>query len=48
MADVGVLGSEDGEWLWFLLVRFLHLPFTIWKYLELVVIVVSGWSFFLL
>jgi hypothetical protein len=27
---VGVLGSDDGEWSWFLLVRFLRLPFTIW------------------
>jgi hypothetical protein len=28
-AEVGVLGSDDGEWSWFLLVRFLHLPFAI-------------------
>jgi hypothetical protein len=28
LAEVGVLGSDDGEW--FLLVRFLRLPFTIW------------------
>ena len=28
--EVGVLGSDDGEWSWFLLVRFLRLPFTIW------------------
>jgi hypothetical protein len=27
---VGVLGSDDGEWSWFFLVRFLHLPFAIW------------------
>jgi hypothetical protein len=27
---VGELGSDDGEWSWFLLVRFLCLPFTIW------------------
>jgi hypothetical protein len=27
---VGVLGSDDGEWSWFLLVRFLRLPFAIW------------------
>jgi hypothetical protein len=27
---VGVLGSDDGEWSWFLLVRLLHLPFDIW------------------
>ena len=30
LAEVGVLGSDDGEWSWFLLVRFLDLPFTIW------------------
>jgi hypothetical protein len=30
LAEVGVLGSDDGEWSWFLLVRFLCLPFTIW------------------
>jgi hypothetical protein len=39
---VGVLCSDDGEWSWFLLVRFLYLPFAIWYSLELVVIVVSG------
>ena len=27
---VGVLGSGDAEWSWFLLVRLLLLPFTIW------------------
>jgi hypothetical protein len=27
---VGVLGCGVAEWSWFLLVRFLHLPFTIW------------------
>jgi hypothetical protein len=27
---LGVLGSDDGEWSWFLLVRFLCLPFAIW------------------
>ena len=48
LAEVGVLGSDDGEWSWFLLVRFLHLPFVIWESLVLVVIVVSGWSLFLL
>jgi hypothetical protein len=37
---VGVLGFDDGEWSWFLLVGFLRLPFTIWQFLELVVIVV--------
>jgi hypothetical protein len=42
LAEVGVLGSDDGEWSWFLLVRFLRLPFTIWQSLESAVIVVSG------
>jgi hypothetical protein len=40
LGKVGVLGSDDGEWSWFLLVGFLHLPFAIWQSLELVVIVV--------
>jgi hypothetical protein len=44
---VGVLRSDDDEWPWFLLVRFLRLPFAIWLSLELVVIVVSGWSLIL-
>jgi hypothetical protein len=48
LAEVGLLGSDDGELSWFLLVRFLRLPFTIWQSLKLGVIVVSGWSFFLL
>ena len=48
LSELGVLGSDDGEQSWFLLVRFLHLPFTIWESLVLVVIVVSGWSLFLL
>jgi hypothetical protein len=30
LAEVGVLGSDDGERSWFLLVRFLRLPFAIW------------------
>jgi hypothetical protein len=30
LVEVGVLGSYDGEWSWFLLVRFICLPFTIW------------------
>jgi hypothetical protein len=30
LAMEGVLGSFDAEWSWFLLIRFLHLPFTIW------------------
>jgi hypothetical protein len=41
LGKVGVLGSDDGECSWFLLVRFLCLPFAIWQSLELVVIVVS-------
>ena len=42
LAEVGVLGFDDGEWSWFLLVRFLRLPFAFWYSLVLVVIVVSG------
>jgi hypothetical protein len=30
LAEVGVLGSDDGEWSWFHLVRFLCLPFAVW------------------
>jgi hypothetical protein len=30
LAVVGVLGSDDVQWSWFLLVRFLCLPFAIW------------------
>jgi hypothetical protein len=30
LAEVGVLGCDDGEWSLFLLVRFLHLPLAIW------------------
>jgi hypothetical protein len=30
LAEVGVLGSDDDEWSWFLSLRFLCLPFTIW------------------
>ena len=48
LAYVGVLGSDDGELSWFLFVRFLCLPIAIWLSLALVVIVVSGWSLFLL
>ena len=29
VGEVGVLRSDDGECFWFLLVRFLRLPFTI-------------------
>ena len=48
LAEVGVLGSDDGEWSWFLLVRFLSLPFTIWNSLVLDVLAVSAWSLLLL
>jgi hypothetical protein len=27
LGEVGVLRSDDGEWSWFLLLRFFHLPF---------------------
>jgi len=30
LSVVGVQGSDDAEWSWFLLVRFLCLPFAIW------------------
>jgi hypothetical protein len=30
LGEVGVLDSDDGEWSWFLLVRFLRLPFALW------------------
>ena len=39
---VGVQGSDDAEWSRFLLVRFLCLPFTIWKSLVLDVLAVSA------
>ena len=42
LGEVGVLHSDDGDWSWFVLVRFLRLPFAIWQSLFLVVIVVSG------
>ena len=48
MAEVGVLGSDDDEWCWFLLVRFLCLLFTICLSLALFVTDVSGWILFLL
>ena len=41
LGEVGVLRSNEGEWSWFLLVRFLRLPFAIWYFLEVVVLVVS-------
>jgi hypothetical protein len=31
-----ILGSDDAQCSWFLLVRFLHLPFSIWKSLVLI------------
>ena len=37
LAVVGVLGSDDAQCPWFLLVRFLRLPFTIWKSLVLMI-----------
>jgi hypothetical protein len=39
---VGVLGSGDGEWSWFLLVRSFCLLFDICYSLQLVDLVVSG------
>ena len=48
LAVVGVLGSDYAEWSWFLLVRFLLLPFAIWQSLVLDVLAVFGWSLFLL
>jgi hypothetical protein len=30
LAVLGILGSDDAQWSWFLLVRFLHLPFAFW------------------
>ena len=42
LGGVGLLRSDDGEWSWFLLIGFLCLPFAIWQYQELGVIVVSG------
>jgi hypothetical protein len=30
LTEVGVLRSDDGKQSWFMLVRFLRLPFTIW------------------
>ena len=30
LAVVRVLGSDDVQWSWFLLVKFLYLPFVIW------------------
>ena len=34
---VGILGYDDAQCPWFLLVRFLRLPFTIWKSLVLMI-----------
>ena len=47
LAELRVLGSNGGGWFWFLLVRFLCLPFAIWYTLESVVIAVSGQNLFL-
>ena len=44
---VGVLGSDDAQCSWFLLVRFLGLPFAIWKS-GVNDQAVSGWSLILL
>jgi hypothetical protein len=30
VAVMDLLGFDDGDWFWFLLVRLLHMPFTIW------------------
>ena len=35
LAVMGILGSDDAQCSWFLLVGFLHLPFAIWKTLVL-------------
>ena len=32
---VGILGSDDAQFSWFLVVRFLHLSFAMWKSLML-------------
>ena len=48
MAEVRVLGSDDGDWSWFLLVTFINLSFTICLSLALFVRDVSGWILFLL
>jgi hypothetical protein len=45
---MGILGSGDAHWFLLLLVRFLCLPFAIWKSLLLDDLAVSGWSLFLL
>jgi hypothetical protein len=45
-AVVGVVCSDDAQCSWFLLVRFLHLPFAIWKSLVLMIklSLVGAWS----
>jgi hypothetical protein len=48
LAVVGELGSDDTMYPWFLLVKFLLLPFTIWLSLVLVGFAVSGFSLSLL
>ena len=47
-AVVRELGSDDAMYPWFLLVRFVCLPFAIRLSLVLIGHAVSGWSFFLL
>jgi hypothetical protein len=42
LAVVGELGSDVDKQSWFLLVRFLYLPFAIWLSLVLDVLAVSG------
>jgi len=48
LAVVEELSSDDAKNPWFLLVRFLCLPFSIWLCLVLVGLAVSGWSLSLL
>ena len=48
LAVVENLCSDDAKYPWFLLVRFLHLPFTTWLFLVLVGHALYGWSLSLL
>ena len=48
LAVVRELGSDDAKQPWFLLLRFLDSPLTIWLSLLLVGLVVSDWSLSLL
>jgi hypothetical protein len=45
---VGEMASDGAISSWFLLVRFLHLPFATWLSLMLDVLALSHWSLFLL